>query len=55
MGVWFKKSFLGPKSQFEKSNFMSFSEELFEELAFCLTILSQTANFTKQFFNKQLT
>jgi len=34
---------------------MSFLEELFEKLAFCLTTLSETANFTKQFFNKQLT
>jgi len=27
---------------------MSFLAELFEELAFSLTILSETANFTKQ-------
>jgi len=33
---------------------MSFLEEFFEELAFCFTTLSETANFTKQFFNKQL-
>jgi len=33
---------------------MSFLEELFEELAFCLTTLLETANFIKQFFNKQL-
>jgi len=26
---------------------MSFLEELFEELAFCLTTLSETVNFTK--------
>jgi len=32
---------------------MSFLEEFFEELAFCLTTLSEIANFTKQFFNKQ--
>jgi len=34
---------------------MSFLEELFEELAFCLTTLLETANFIKWFFNKQLT
>ena len=33
---------------------MSFLEELFEELAFYLTTLSETTNFAKQFINKQL-
>jgi len=31
---------------------MSFLEEFFEELTFYLTILLETANFTKLFFNK---
>jgi len=33
---------------------MSFLEKLFEELVFCLTTLLETANFTKQFFNKHI-
>jgi len=33
---------------------MSFLEELFEELAFYLITLSETATFIKQFFNQQL-
>ena len=33
---------------------MSFLEEFFEELVFCLTTLSEIANFIKYFFNKEL-
>ena len=50
----FQESFSGPKS-FEKANSMTFLKELFGELTFGLTNLSEIVNFIKQFFNKQLT